>query len=162
FTPVHLGRHWVKVSSDQLAELRALRSRLSLRTTGMVESNRRRLRQFDDPANVKALLHLPQRLMEKAMRIDRGGIQEAIIAQSAVAIAILLAAPLRIRALVNLNRDVHLICSRPPHAVAYLMIPPELIKNQTSVEFVVPPRVVNLLDQYWEQFRPRLVRAQGA
>lgn len=155
---VHLGRHWVKLPSDELAQLRVLRRRLNPGTLGMAESNRRKLAQFGDPANVSALLGLPKRLMKEAMRRDRGGVRQAILAQAAVAIAILLAAPLRIRTLVGLNADEHILRWRSgPRAVVHLVIPAALIKNRLSLEFVLPPRVVELLDIYWGRFRPRLV-----
>jgi integrase len=159
----YLGKHRAQLPDDQLAELRGLRRNCNPRLAGMSETNRRRLKQFDDRINVATLLGSPERFMAEALRRDRGGREEAVLAQTAVAIQMLLAAPLRVRTLVSLQRDEHIVRSRPgPRAVVNLMIPPELVKNRTTLEFVLPPRVVKLLDLYWERFRPRLVSGPGS
>jgi integrase len=129
----------------------------------MTESNRRRLAQFSDPANLAALLRLPQRLMDEAVRRDRGGVREAVRAQTALAIAILIAALVRIRTLVSLKRDEHILRSRlGRQAVVQLVIPAALVKNRVDLQLVLPPRVVELLDIYWARFRPRLVAEPGS
>jgi integrase len=159
----YIGKHRAKLPEDQLAELRGLRRHCNPRTVGMSRGNSRRLKQFEDPINVARLLGLPERLMAEALRRDRGRREEAVLAQIAVVIQMLLAAPLRVRTLVSLQRDEHTIRSRlGPRAVVNLVIPPELVKNRTPLEFVLPPRVVKLLDLYWERFRPRLVTGPGS
>jgi integrase len=160
---LYLGKHRAKLPDDQLAELRELRRNCNPRTVGMSETNRRRLKQFDDRIHIAKLLGLPERLMAEALRRDRGGTEEAVLAQTAVAIQMLLAAPLRVRTLVSLQRDKHIMRSRPgPRAAVNLMIPAELVKNRKALEFVLPPRVVKLLDLYWERFRPRMVTGPGS
>ena len=160
---VHLGRHWAELPAAQLDRLRELQRSLNPGQVGMTESNRRKLAQFADRANVAALVHLPRRLMKEAVRHDRGGVREALLAQTALAIAILLAAPLRIRTLVSLNADEHIIRSRSgPRAVVHLVIPAANVKNRVPLEFMLPSRVVELFDLYWERFRPRLVTAPGS
>jgi integrase len=156
---VYLGRHWVKLAPHELDRLRELRSSLDPGPVGMSERNRKLLLQFADPANRAALLRLPGRLMDEAQRRDRGGEREARLAQRAVAIAILLlAAPLRIRTLVGLDRDKHIIRSRAGRrAVAHLVIPAEDVKNRVALHFALPLSIVELIDIYWERFRPRLV-----
>ena len=44
----------------------------------MTEKNRGRLRQLDDPKNVRLLLDLPQRLVRKAKKLDRGRRDDAL------------------------------------------------------------------------------------
>jgi integrase len=106
---------------------------------------------------------LPRQLVAEAVRRDRGGVAEAVELQSALAIAIELAAPLRINTLVKLNRDHHIVRSRPgPRGVVHLVIPASDVKNRVPLELMLPPRVVELLDLYWERFRPRLVRQPGS
>jgi len=160
---VILGHHWVKVDPSDLERLRALRRNVDPGKGGMTDSNRRKLLQFTDPANVAALLRLPGQLVAEAVRRDRGGVAEAVAVQSALAIAIELAAPLRINTLVKLNRDQHIARSRPgPRGVVHLVIPASDVKNRMPLELVLPPRVVELLDLYWERFRPRLVSQPGS
>ncbi len=160
---VNLGRHWVKVSSVDLERLRGLRRNLDPGKGGMTDSNRRKLLQFNDPANVAALLRLPGQLVAEAARRDRGGVAEAVAVQSALAIAIELAAPLRINTLVKLKLDQHIARSRPgPRGVVHLVIPASDVKNRVPLELVLPPRVVEFLDLYCERFRPRLVTQPGS
>jgi hypothetical protein len=128
----------------------------------MTESNRRKLAQFSDRANLAMLLRLPRRLMDEAVRRDRRGLREAVLAQTALAIAILIAAPLRIRTLVSLNRDEHILRSRlGRRAVVHLMIPAALVKNRVALQLVLAPWVVELLDLYWERFRPGWLQSRG-
>jgi hypothetical protein len=160
---VILGHHWVKVDPGNLERLQALRRNLDPGKTGMTESNRRKLLQFTDPVNVAALLRLPGQLVAEAVRRDRGGVTEAVEVQSALAIAIELAAPLRINTLVKLNLDQHIVRSRPgPHGVVHLVIPASDVKNRVPLELELPTRVVELLDLYWERFRPRLLSQPGS
>jgi integrase len=75
----------------------------------------------------------------------------------------LLVAPLRMRTLVNLDRDKHIIRSRAGRrSVVYLAIPGENVKNGIALHYILPPGVVELVDGYWERFRPRLVTQPGA
>jgi hypothetical protein len=159
---VYLGRHWVKLPPHEVDRLRELRSSLDPGPVGMTERNQKLLLQFAEPANRAALLRLPGRLMDEAQRRDRGRELEARLVQRAVAIAILLlAAPLRIRSLVGLDRDKHIIRSHAGRrAVVHLMIPAEDVKNRLALQFVLPPDVVELIDIYWERFRPRLVTGE--
>jgi hypothetical protein len=43
---------------------------------GMTDKNRGRLRQFDDPRNIDALLNLPAKLLRQAQRGDVGDQRE--------------------------------------------------------------------------------------
>jgi hypothetical protein len=76
--------------------LRGFRQSINPGKQGMTETNRRKLLPFADPVNVRRLHRLPARLMEDAVHRDRGGVREAVQAQSAIAIAIELKAPIRI------------------------------------------------------------------
>ncbi len=63
-----IARHWVKVGREHLDKLRAICRRLDSGKGGLTDKNRDRLRQFDDPANVGALLTLPQRVLARVNR----------------------------------------------------------------------------------------------
>jgi len=159
---VNLGHHWSKVDSGNLNQLRALRRGVDPGKTGMTERNRRKLLQFTDHPNVAALLRLPRQLVAEAVRRDRGGAAEAVVVQSALAIAIELAAPLRIHTLAKLNLDQHIFRSRPgPRGVVHLVIPACDVKNRMPLELALPPRVVEIFDLYWQRFRHRLVSQPG-
>jgi len=90
-----IARHHVRVEPPQLDRLAAIVRRLTPDQRGLTEGNRTRLRQLDDPGNVRALLMLPTTLMRLAVR-NRDRRRGARQAQLAVAIEILLMAPMRL------------------------------------------------------------------
>jgi hypothetical protein len=155
---VDIGKHWAKVPTDHLDALRALRRRVDPGKGDMTERNRMRLRVFDDPVNVERLVNLPESTMRSLARLPHPGYNDAVRAQTALAIAIELAAPIRAKNLAGLRLDRHLIRSRPePGAVMHLVVPPGEVKNKTPLEFELPPDVVRLLELYSQKFRPLLV-----
>jgi integrase len=115
------------------------------------------LLQFEDEENVAKLLQLPQLLAGEARREDRGGITEALKMQTALALAILLVCPLRVKNLAGLNLERHIRRSRPGGNKVHLVIPAHEVKNKTDLELELPPDVVAILERYIERYRPRLV-----
>jgi hypothetical protein len=75
----------------------------------MTAKNRERLRPLDDPEICRALVCLPPRLMRIAESGKLRPTREAVFAQIAVAIEILLMAPIRIRNLIAIELDRHLV-----------------------------------------------------
>jgi integrase len=155
---VDIAKHWVKVPVDQLEALKAFRRQVDPGKGDMTERNRTRLRVFDDPDNVERLINLPESMMSAIGRLSKPGYNDAVRAQTACAIAIELAAPLRAKNLAGLRLDRHLVRSRSgPGAVTHLVIPPGEVKNKNPLEFELPPDVVRILELYLEKFRPLLV-----
>ena len=77
--------------------------------------------------------------------------------QSAVAIAIELAVPLRAKNLAALDFDRHIIRARPGSGAAvHLVAPKGEVKNRQALEFELPPDVARLIDLYNNRFRPLL------
>ena len=160
---VNVAKDWVKVPPEHLAQLREVRRQVDPGETGLTEKNRLRLLQFKDRVNVATLVNLPDRLVADALRHDRGGVTEALIVQTAVAIAIVLAVPMRIKNLANLNLERHVVRSRlGTGAVVHLVIPKGEVKNKEPLEFELSAPVVELLDLYIQRFRPRLAKASSS
>jgi len=62
-----------------------------------------------------------------------------------------------------LNADEHIRrWGSGQRAIVHLLIPGTLVKNRQPLEFVMPQRAVELIDIYWDHFRPRLVTAPGS
>ena len=61
----------------------------------MTDKNRARLRQFDNPANVAALVSLGPRIFAEAGRHDRGGQLDALRFMRAFTVTLMLNAPIR-------------------------------------------------------------------
>lgn len=72
---VNIAKHWAKVPTDQLDELRALSRQINPGKGDMTERNRTRLRVFDDPLNVERLVNLPKIDDEFAHTIAESGLQ---------------------------------------------------------------------------------------
>jgi len=154
---VKLAKHWVKVPEDHLRRLRAMRKQLDPGQSGMTERNRARLRQFDDDANITRLVSLPEAIARSLPASGRPSYEQAVRMQSAVAIAILLVAPIRVKNLATLTLDRHIVRPRPS-GVCHLVIPAHEVKNNAPLEFEIPPNVRALLDIYIQRCRPLLAR----
>ena len=77
--------------------------------------------------------------------------------QTALALALLLVCPLRIKNLAGLNLERHITRLRPGGKV-HLVIPADEVKNKAPLEFELPADVVTILVRYTEEYRPRLVQ----
>jgi len=104
-----VATHHVKADQMTLDGIARIVSRLKVPTRRLTRKNRDRLRPFDDPVNVQRLIALPQRLMKEANSGKLGPRRAALLAQMAVAVEILLMAPIRLRNLLALEFGVNLI-----------------------------------------------------
>ena len=149
-----IARHHLEFDKVQLDQLAVINRRLDVDRGGLTEKNLARLRQFDDPDNVVALLCLPEKLMRIAAhnRNPRAG---ALQAQIATAIGILLMAPIRIGNLSALDLERDLI--RPGRGKQlHIVLAAERVKGRAPLEYPLPAPSVELIERYLEKFRPRL------
>ena len=152
-----LARHWVKVDKDHLEQLCAICRRLDMNQKGLTPKNRDRLRQFDDPANVAALVGLPQRIAMQLSRRTNPSRADALAMQKALAVELLLMVPMRIGNLASLDLERNILRTRGSRGVVHLNIPAEEVKNGFAIEAELPPETVRLLDVYLERYRPLLL-----
>ena len=153
-----IAKHWVDVDEDHLEGLKDLCRKVDPNVIGMTNKNRDRLRQFDDPKNVRLLLDFPAHQFESARADDRGGRNVAVTVQIALAVELLLMAPVRAENLVGIEIDRHIQRSRTgDDGAVHLVIPAEEVKNGEALEFSLPPETVRLLDLYLRDYRPRLI-----
>jgi len=152
-----LAKHWVKVDERHLDDLKELCSRVKPKIQGMTLKNRDRLRQFDDPRNVRLLLDFPYREVEQAIKADQGRRCDSVRVQIALAVGLLLMMPVRAANLVGLHLDCHIQRSRSgKKGIVHIVIPGHEVKNGEDLEFELPAEIVRLLDLYLKDFRPRL------
>ena len=85
-------------------------------------------------------------------------------AQIAMAIQILLIAPMRLANLAALNLEQNVVRVGGTEPTYHLVIPPEEVKNDEPLEYPLPKVVNEMLGTYLAVFRPRLVllRAPGS
>ena len=154
-TAIKIARWWVKAPPESIAALQAIRRQVDPNERGMTARNRARLRQFDDPENLRRLINLPDAILRASPRSTSPNFDQALRVQSALAIAILMTAPMRIRNLSSLCLGRHLVRTRVGGA-RHIVIPPEEVKNRTPLSFEVSGGVGAVLDVYLERYRPRL------
>jgi integrase len=148
-----IARHHLHVDQHHLDQMARIMRRLDVDRRGLTQKNRSRLRHLDDRQNVAALLRLPHTLIDLAARNPRP-YAGALQAQTAVAIEILLMAPLRIGNLARLDLEQNLV--RPGRSnIVHVVIEPEDVKNREPLEYPLPPEGVALIDCYLREFRPR-------
>jgi integrase len=154
---ISAARHWVKASEEDLEKLRAIGRSITPKSSGMTDKNRARLRQFDDEAAVQRLISLPARVFDNLPAVGRLSPAQALRAQSALAIAILmLGAPVRIKNLASLQIGVHILSIRTD--VRHLVLPAAEVKNTRDLEFVLSPTICKYIDIYNVRCLPILAR----
>ena len=148
-----VARHWVKVDEATLARMGQVVRKLSVSQEGLTAKNRERLRAFDDEAKVDALLRLPQDLRHEVERGKLPARRAAVQAGLAVAIELLIVAPVRRQNLAAIDLERHLVrTGRKLH----LVVPGREVKNAQDLEFELPERTAELIDWYLREHRPVL------
>jgi integrase len=155
FLPTLAAR--LDLPENVIGPLRRMKRKLKVTQHGMSAGNREALRAFDDPAAVKALLGLPQRILREVEASGRHGYREAKLIQTALAIELLLNAPVRIENLASIELARHLleVGTRTSRAV-HLCFPAAEVKNRNDLEFPLMAGSTALLNIYCSQWRPLL------
>ncbi|MCK5276263.1 MAG: hypothetical protein KAR37_16530, partial [Alphaproteobacteria bacterium] len=104
-----IARHRVKLPEADLRKLKRLKHRVTPHQSGLTPKNRATLRLFEDERNKERLLMFPIDAMDQANRMsNRAPVKAALLAQTALAVEILIMMPLRLNNLDNLHLDRHL------------------------------------------------------
>ena len=150
-----LAKHWVKLDEPTLERFKRITSKLAVPRVGMTAKNRERLRPFDDTGTVATFLGLPKRIRNEVEATKRKLRSNAILAQMAAAIALLQAAPIRLKNLTELRLTDNLIA----HGKSlYLVIGEGETKNGEPIDFELPVETVEILSWYVREYRPHLLR----
>jgi integrase len=154
---VTIARYWVSANAADIAALRDFSTALTPKRAGMVPRNRERLRQFDLPANITTLVHLPIRVLQQVQRSDSRTYTDALRVMLAIAVKLLLITAIRADNLCGLDLDCHFITVRRGRAdVRYIKIPSTESKNGEVIERSVPQDTCARLDIYLKIYRPLL------
>lgn len=155
-----IARHWTKLDGEPLRKLEAVCSRCRVKSVGMTKKNRDTVRLFDDERLVRDLLALPNRLMRRALGKRELSKPDAYSAALAVAIAILLNAPIRIENLVNVDLEKNIIRrGEERSARVSLYFPAHTVKNDLEIELPLAPETVRLIDTYLKTAWPVMAEA---
>ena len=154
-----LARHWVGADEAQLKRLRMLARRIRPEASGMTARNRERLRPLDDERTLRSLLTLPGRIRDEVLRAGTPTHATALDLQAAVAIELLIMAPIRMGNLNRLRCGVHLLRGRDGGVM--LALGGHEVKNRMPFEARLPDDTARLLDLYETHYRPLLNDAGG-
>ena len=152
-----IASEWIKVPPDQLAALKKLRGKLGSSPAGLTEKNKAMLRRFDDPRVMADLIRLPDTLWRSARRNMATSKRWFIDLQTALAIDILLHAPMRIENLVALRFDEHIHWPQGRRKPALLVIRLDETKNDVALEFELPTVLADRLYTYRNEIAPAVI-----
>lgn len=156
---VTIAKFWAHLPDDQVDVLKKVEKRFRPPKTGMTMKNRSRLRQFTDDENVRRLVGLPSKVVE-ALDIKQTRISDAVRVQQALAVALLLVAPVRVKNLASIDIEEHI--HRVSETICSLVFPDVEVKNRQDLEYPLPVPVLQLLDLYLEVYRPLLAKKRGS
>jgi len=151
-----IARRWARLPGEDIAAIEQFARKCTVTRHGLTQKNRDRLNQLRDEAVITKLVNLPQRLIDKALE-GEVNCRTAMMVQTAIALAILICAPIRLENLRSLDRSRHfkpVFSTKGP--VMQLMIPGEEVKNNQDLMFQLPPHVIELIDLYLETYQPLL------
>lgn len=154
-----IARHWVGADDASIKRLRMLARRIRPEASGMTARNRERLRPLDDERTLRSLLTLPERIRGEVLRAGTPTRTAALDLQAAVAIELLIMAPIRMGNLNRLRCGVHLIRGRDGGVT--LALGGHEVKNRMPFEMRLPDDTARLLDLYETHYRPLLNAAGG-
>jgi integrase len=155
---IAIARHHVGRPQGEIDAMRKIAARLKPAHTGMSAKTQARLRQFDDPQAVEALIGLPQTLADKAAR-TADPVGAARLMMVAVAVEIELTTTLRVGNLVGLNIDEHLrFHGRGRGARCLIDLRSAIVKNHRDLAYELPPESTALLRRYLDGYRPAIAQ----
>jgi integrase len=142
---------------DRLDEIRM--SLEEYRSAGLTEKNRALIRQVIQGDVWKKVIALPGHMMAQARSRTRSSpVRAAITAQLAIAIRLLVVAPVRIQNLASTTIGFNLIRPGGPGSEYLLVFPDYDVKNRVTLEFPLDPATTAMIDDYIAHHRPTLLR----
>ena len=165
-TTIDLGKKVVAVARsigldegilEELAEIRAKLEKH--RVEGMTPKNMKLIRQVLNGEVWERVVNYPTLLMKRARSLkDRAPVKAAVMAEVAVAIAILTLAPVRAANLAAIRLDENLIRPGGLQSPYLLVFPHYDVKNRVDLTFEFDDYLTELIDEYVQEYRPSLLR----
>jgi integrase len=130
------------------------------REEGMTEKNLALIRAVLTEGIWARVVLLSEQLMQQARSHQRHApVRAAVLAQIAVAVAILTVAPVRLGNLASIRLGENLIKPGGPDSNYWLRFAKYDVKNRAALEFILDETVTKIIDEYAHDFRPSLMRA---
>jgi integrase len=153
-TMLAIARHWVKMDELDLVKVERATKKVNCRKKGMTDRNMERLRPLLDPHVQMKLFLLPALLLARARKVKNRK-KAAIVVQTAIAIEILLVAPIRLGDLRRLELDVHILFARPGRQ-GDAKVALKASKNDQRVSFDLKGETLDILRAYLKNYLPAL------
>jgi Phage integrase family len=133
------------------------------REVGITEKNLALIRLVLTDGVWSRIVNLPEELMEQARLLRRHApVRAAVLAQIAVAVAILTVAPVRLANLASIHLGENLSKPGGPYSNYWLTFPKYDVKNRTPLQFKLDETVTTIINEYVHAFRPALMRGSNA
>jgi integrase len=100
------------------------------------------------------LLNLPDRLFANPPKGKANAYMKALAREDAVAIAILLVCPIRIKNLAGIHLERHI--QRPEDGRAYLVLTEDDLKTDRPLEFELPKELIRMIDRHLATRSPHM------
>jgi len=148
-----VAKAWVKASPPELEELARVQRLLGSEPAGLTKKNRSMLRHFEDPRLLAKLLELPEAMRKNAQRGHMSPARRLQKIRIALAIDILLVAPMRLQNLAGLLMGRQLQWPNGRSGTLYVVLDDNETKNEQPLEYPLPDRVRDLLHDYLDRYR---------
>jgi integrase len=133
------------------------------RKDGMTPKNLALIRSVLTDEVWSRVTNLPDLLMRRARRErQHAPVRAAVLAQIAVAVAILTVAPVRLGNLASIRLGENLIKPGGPQSNYFLSFDKHDVKNKVPLQFKLDEFVTTTINEYVHDFRPALVRGSNA
>jgi integrase len=154
-TLVAIAVEWVKPPAETIATLKTLRKKLGTLPSGLTEKNEAVLRAFDDPRLLAALVNLPDQLWRQARRSNSP--YAFVELQTALAIDILIHAPVRMQNLSAIEFDTHLHWPQGQRKPALLIFRRQEVKNDADIKLELPAYLADRVLVYRNEIAPGVI-----
>jgi integrase len=151
------------IDEDNLRRLEDFRFAMEkYRDDGMTPKNLELIRSVLTDGVWSRVVNLPEQLMRQARLERHAPVRAGVLAQIAVAVAILTVAPVRLGNLASIRLDENLVKPGGPESNYWLMFDKHDVKNRMALQFKLDETTTSIINEYVHDFRPALIRGNNA
>jgi site-specific recombinase XerD len=154
-----IAKHYVKAPQEVIDAIRNAKNKLRPGKIGMTAKNRSRLRALIQDKYLPRLLKLPSDFIN-TLDTSRPTLSDAVKVQSALAIQIVLLAPMRAKNLASLDIDEHF--DFVSETQCHIEIKGVDVKNDSDLSYVLGPRFMRLYRLYVDIYLPLLRKGSNS
>ena len=154
-----IAKHHVKAPQEVIDAIRNAKNNLRPGKTGMTAKNKARLRALIQDKDLPRLLKLPSDFID-TLDVSCPTLSDAVKVQSALAIQIVLLAPMRAKNLAALDIDEHF--DFVSEAQCHIEIKGVDVKNDADLSYVLGPRFMRLYHLYVDVYLPLLRKGSNS